>query len=69
MSTSKFKTSINCGGCVATVTPILNALPGVDKWTVDINDPNKILEITSNSNQDTEVIQALSKIGYKAEKV
>ena len=64
METSKFKTNINCDGCIATVTPILNALKGVDKWMIDIN---KILEVTSNVDQATEVIQALSRIGYKAE--
>jgi len=29
METLKFKTNINCGGCIAAVTPSLDALKGV----------------------------------------
>ncbi len=29
METLKFKTNINCGGCVAKVTPELNATEGI----------------------------------------
>ena len=31
MEKLKFKTNINCGGCVAKVTPFLNAETSIDK--------------------------------------
>jgi hypothetical protein len=30
-----FKTNINCGGCVAKVTPKLNETEGICHWSVD----------------------------------
>jgi copper chaperone len=66
MDTKKFKTNIKCAGCVATVTPFLDDAVGKNNWSVDYSDPSKIL--TVNGAQDnTKVIQALAKAGYKAE--
>jgi len=70
METLKFKTNIKCGGCIATVTPALNSLKGVDKWEVDINNPDKILTIEANDSLTTrEVVNALKEKGYNAEKI
>lgn len=43
METLQFKTNINCGGCVAKVTPFLNQLEEIENWKVDTANPNKIL--------------------------
>ena len=69
METLKFKTNINCSGCVAIVTPMLNKLEGVDEWIVNTNDPNKILEVKTNSLISSDIIQELDKIGFKAETI
>ena len=45
METLKFKTNINCGGCIATVTPVLNTLEGIFKWDVDTANREKILTV------------------------
>ena len=37
----KFKTSINCGGCIAKVTPYLDSVKGITKWEVDRTDKIK----------------------------
>jgi copper chaperone len=66
MKTSKFKTTIKCSGCVATVTPFLNEAIGENNWQVDLNNPSRILTVTGE-NDETKVIQALEKAGYKAE--
>ena len=68
METLKFKTNINCGGCIATVTPALNGLKDIQHWEVDTTDPNKILTIKAENNLTSiEVIDALKQKGYNAQ--
>jgi len=70
METLKFKTNINCGGCIATVTPALNELKDIQHWEVDIANPDKILTVNADDNLTAgQVIDALKQKGYKAEKV
>ena len=70
METFKFKTNIKCGGCIAAVTPTLNALKGAEKWGVDTTNPDKILTIQSGDGLTAnEVISALKVKGYNAEKI
>jgi copper chaperone len=70
MDTMKFKTTIKCSGCVASVTQVLNEVAGGDNWDVDINVPDKILTITSEQGiTEEQVIAAVEKEGYKAERV
>ena len=70
METLKFKTNINCGGCIAAVTPTLNNLKGVNKWEVDTTTSNKILSIqTENGLTANEVVESLKKRGYQAQKI
>ncbi len=65
----KFKTTINCGGCVASVTPALNSAVGEGNWQVDINDPAKILTVDSDTVNKATVIEAVNKAGFKAEPI
>jgi copper chaperone CopZ len=70
METLKFKTTIKCSGCVATVTPYLNDAVGANNWQVDIQDPGKILTVqTDDTTKEKEVNQKLNEAGYKAEKI
>ena len=69
MSTLKFKTTIKCSGCLANVTPHLNAADGIEKWEVDIMNPNKILTVETAGASESDVIAAVEKAGYTAEKV
>ena len=67
MKTIELKTNIMCGSCVAKVTPFLNETVGKENWKVDIQNPKKILTVTTDSLTENEVIQAVEKSGYKAE--
>lgn len=67
METLKFKTNINCGGCVAGVTPALNAVAAIDHWDVDTTNKEKILTVFSDSIKEEEVIEAVQKAGYRIE--
>lgn len=70
MEKLKFKTNIKCMGCVTASTPYLNEVAGENKWSVDIQDPDKILTVDSEKNISAQdVIRSLEKAGYKAEKI
>jgi copper chaperone len=67
METLKFKTNIKCGSCVATVTPSLNAVDGVESWQVDTANPDKILTVQAESATAADVKKAVEAAGYRAE--
>ena len=68
METLKFKTNIKCGGCIATVTPHLNAMAGLEQWNVDTDVADKILTVTVDSeNLKEEIVETLKKAGFQAE--
>lgn len=68
MNTLRFKTNIKCSGCIAQSTPHLNETVGENNWTVDVQDPQKILTVSTPEKLEAEsVIRALAQAGYKAE--
>jgi len=69
MKTIEVKTNIMCGSCVAKVTPTLNDTVGETKWKVDTLNPRKILTVTTEDLDEEQVIKAVEKAGYKAEKL
>lgn len=66
MTTLQFKTNINCGNCVRTVTGFLNEVEGIEKWEVDTNHPNKILTVNGAIAKE-EVIAAVEEAGFDIE--
>lgn len=66
MNTLKFKTNINCGGCVKAVTPTLNGEQAIKNWQVDTANPDKILTVTGDLNPD-QVVELVEQAGFKAE--
>lgn len=69
METIKFKTNINCGGCLKSVTPHLDELDNVDSWKVDINNPDKILEVKLEDGNENAVVSAVKKAGFEINKM
>lgn len=69
MKTIEVKTNIMCGSCIAKVTPSLNETVGEANWKVDTLNPKKILTVTTENLNEEEVIKAVEKAGYKAEKL
>ena len=69
MKIVKFKTNINCGGCIKSVTPFLNELDNIDLWRVDTDNPDKILEVSLDDDNDAIVIEAVKKAGFIIEKI
>jgi len=68
METLKFKTNIKCGGCIATVTPFLNADENIEKWGVDLLSADRVLTVETNHSSE-EVTKLVKKAGYTAEEI
>ncbi len=68
METLKFKTNINCSGCIATVTPFLNETAGENNWQVDTDNREKILTVKGDV-AEKEIIEAVREAGFKIEPI
>lgn len=67
MKTLKFKTNVNCGGCIATITPHMNKVEGIINWNVDTANPQKIMTVEADGLQPEVVVETLKNAGYRAE--
>jgi copper chaperone CopZ len=66
MKTLKFKTNINCGGCIAKITHVMDTIAGKGKWNVDTNDLEKILTVQAEASYN-EIETAIKNLGFKIE--
>jgi len=69
MEKIQFKTNIKCSGCVATVTPHLNALAGVQQWEVDTANPDKVLTVLVDGAKADQIKETVQQAGFQAEKL
>jgi Cu2+-exporting ATPase len=69
MSTYTFKTNINCNGCIASVTPKLEALEGINQWSVDTENPEKILTVETSALSAEDISEAVKSAGFSIETV
>ena len=69
MKKLRYKTNINCNGCIKSVSPFLNELDNIDLWKVDIENPDKILEVTLEDDNESVVLEAVRKAGYEIERL
>ena len=69
MKTLKFKTNINCSGCIAAITPSLNGIKEIKKWQVETTNPQKILTVETSTLESDQVIEIITKAGFKAERI
>lgn len=61
-----FKTNINCGGCIAKVTPFMDDESAISSWEVDTDNPDKILTVETDWSSD-QVIALVTSAGFSAE--
>jgi len=64
METLRFKTSLKCGGCVKAITPGLESLNEIEKWSVDLESPDKVLKIEASEDISDKVMDSVKKTGY-----
>ncbi len=69
MKTIKFKTNINCIGCLTKVTPFIEKEGITDLWEVSLSSPDKILTMDSDKNNSMQLMNAVTKAGYKIEQI
>jgi copper chaperone len=65
----KFRTNINCSGCVERVTPALNAAEFIHSWTVNTDIPDKVLTVRTENNRSEhvtsgDVISLVEDVGF-----
>lgn len=65
METHKFKTSLKCNGCINTIKPGIEQIQGIQEWKVDLESPDKILEINSDSDITDQVLESVKKAGFQ----
>jgi len=65
MKKAVYKTNINCGGCIATVTPFLDKAQSVEKWSVDTVSKNKLLTVEGGALNKEEVIGLVESAGFE----
>ena len=65
----KFKTNLNCGGCVAKVKNDLDNNVTIAHWEVDINNADKILTVISNGITPENIIEIIQNKGFKIETI
>lgn len=63
----KFKTNLNCGGCVSKVQADLDNATGICHWNVNTENADKILTVSSNGIAADEVITIIRRKGFQAE--
>ncbi|MFA6837912.1 MAG: heavy metal-associated domain-containing protein [Dysgonamonadaceae bacterium] len=66
MKTIQFKTNINCSNCVAKVKPFLDKKEGIQKWEVDIENPDKILTVETDSLMAEDIEKTVKRTGFEA---
>lgn len=66
MAELKFKTNINCGSCIKSVTPFLNEAVGEENWKVDTANSDKILTVET-TEEVADVVEAVTDAGFKIE--
>lgn len=64
MTTLKFKSTIKCSGCIATVTPELDKFENIESWHVDLQSPDRILTVEGEEINSTEIMRSLEAVGY-----
>jgi Cu2+-exporting ATPase len=69
MTTYQFKTNINCGGCIASVTPKLEAVKEIQSWQVDTENPDKILTVELDNSKPELIESAVRSAGFTLEKI
>jgi len=69
MEILQFKTNINCGGCIAKVTPLLNQIENIEDWKVDTTNPDKILTVTGEDLTCELIQESVAKAGFEAQQV
>lgn len=68
MTTMRFKTNAKCGGCVSAIGAKLNRILSSDDWSINLDDPDKVLEVRVDIAPEI-VVATVKEAGFKAERL
>ena len=60
-----FKTSLKCNGCINAIKPGIESIAGIEQWKVDLESPDKVLEVESTGYVSALVLESVKKAGYE----
>lgn len=60
----QYKTNINCGSCIRSVTGFINEVEGLEQWSVDTENPDKILTVEGANLNAKAVEEAMEEAGF-----
>jgi hypothetical protein len=69
MQAHRFKTNLNCGSCVAAVTPLLDGEGTIERWHVDTDSPEKTLTVEGDGIASDRVEGLVAQAGFRAVEV
>jgi hypothetical protein len=64
-----FRTNINTAGDLEGISMPVSQLPGIIRWNVNLEDPEKILRIESSTDISNQVIETIKSNGYSCEEL
>ena len=65
----QFKTNINCGSCIKSVTPHLSKIEGITEWKVDTENSDKILTVITQNATAAQIVNTVQKAGFTIEPI
>lgn len=65
----KFKTNLNCGGCVARVKADFDQAAGPENWQVDTDNADKVLTVNSTGMSAQQVISIVKSKGFQIDQI
>jgi len=65
MSEARFKTTIQCNGCLSKVTPKLNEFLEEQSWSVDLESDDRILTVNDDNISVDVVVSAVKSVGFE----
>lgn len=69
MKELKFKSNINCTGCLSKVRPVLDNEEKIETWEVDLQSDDRVLTVKTNDMEVKEVQEKLAEVGFEAEEI
>ena len=69
MGTMTFKTNAKCMGCLAKIEEILQGKMNREEWNLDLSDSNRPLTVMSDKLAAREIVELISKAGFKREQM
>ena len=60
----RYKTNLRCAACVSKIAPLLDAAPGVKRWSADVDSSDKALTVEGDDVSAGQVGALIGQAGY-----